>query len=189
MHIININTRAFILLLIILISITGCAGCSTSRNVSANKEWWGGYNNNQEYVLQKSVFLLMNDTKNYFIVPDKSVPRSAGIMSAPDSIAEYLKNSDEVTRKFEAEWRGYSDTKVVGVIYEGTRIKTHRLEKMYGLSFWWGFESGLDIYGKILDGKFAGHEVNMQDVSTFLCCGSGCDDDPILYKPDQRLLK
>ncbi len=39
----------------------------------------GGYEYKQGYVLLKDVFLLTDDTKKFFLVPDRSVIRNAGI--------------------------------------------------------------------------------------------------------------
>ena len=169
--------------------ILGMAGCvSLSMDVSNHKEWWGGYERGHEYVLLKNVFLLTDYSKEFFLVPDRSVRRCAGIKAAPESIEAFKKNPDQVRKKFEEKWKHYED-KVLGIVEAGTKIKCVRLEKMDGISIWWGFVSGLDIFGKILDGPFADYEVNLQDVSTFACRGVECDHDLILFKPDPRLLR
>ena len=159
------------------------------RDVSYHKEWWGGYEYKQEYVLLKDVFLLTDDTKKFFLVPDRSVPRNAGIKSAPDSLEEYRNNPNQIGKVFEEKWKDTTGGKVLGVVDAGTRIKCIRLEKISGISIWWGNVSSLHIYGEIINGPFADFEVNMQDVSAICnCSGQDYDSDLILFKPDPRLL-
>ena len=183
----NRNILEFILVAFIILDIQGCV--SFTRDVSHHKEWWGGYVYEQEYVLLKDVFLLTDNTEKYFLVPDKSVFRYAGIKSAPESVEDYRNSPKKIEQAFEDEWKDTIGNKILGIVDAGTRIKCVRLEKLNGFSIWWGFENGIEIYGKIIDGPFTNFEVNMQDVSTFNCCGRDCDNDPILFKPDSRLLK
>ena len=165
-------------------------GCvSFSRDVSYHKEWWGGYEYKQEYVLLKDVFLLTDNTKQFFVVPDRSVQRNSGIKSAPESIQEYRNSPNQIGKVFEDKWKDTKGNKVIGVVDAGTIIKCIRLEKISGFSIWWGNVSNLEIYGEVIDGPFADYEVNMQDVSAICdCCGQDCDNDLILFKPDSRLL-
>ena len=178
--------RVFSIIVFVILGTEGCA--SLSMEVSNHSQWWGGYERSHEYVLLKDVFLLTDNTKKFFLVPDRSIYRCAGIMPAPESIREFKKNPDQIRKKFEDKWKPYDNIKVLGVVEAGTKIKCLRVDKVVGISIWWGFVSGLDIYGKILNGPFANCEVNLQDVSTFACRSLECDDDLILYKPDPRLL-
>jgi len=183
----NRNILISFLIFFVIFSIEGCV--SYSSDVSNHREWWGGYEYKQEYVLLNNVFLLTDDTKKFFLVPDRSVLKNAGIKSTPKSIEEYRNSPNQIGKNFEDKWKDTKSNRVIGVVDAGTRIKCIRLEKLDGISIWWGFVSGLDIYAEILDGQFANYEVNVRDVSTFNCFDGNCDNDPILFKPDSRLLK
>ena len=188
MHIIIRHSLVNISLAFLFFCLGGCA--SFSKDISYRKECWGGYEYNQEYVLLKDVFLLTDDTKKFFLVPDSSVLRSCGIKSAPKSIKEYRNNPNQIGKVFEDEWKDTTGNKAIGVVDAGTRIKCVRLEKISGISIWWGYENYLDVYGEIIDGPFADFEVNLQDVSAkFNYCGQDCCNDLNLFKPDSRLLR
>jgi hypothetical protein len=174
------------LLLFVTQHIGGCVGFS--RNVSHVTEWWGGYEYNKEYVLLRDVFLLTDNTKKYFLVPEHSMPRFGGIKVAPESIKEYNSNPNKVGYSFEQYWKDTSGSKVIGVVDAGTKIKCILLEKYSGFSIWFGFGGGLDIYGQIINGPFSNHKVDMRDVSIYFYYSPDRKDDPILFKPDPNLL-
>ena len=128
-------------------------------DVSDHQEWWGGYKYEQKYVLLTDVFLLSDNTKKFFLVPDKSVLRYAGIKPAHESVTDYRNSPKKIEQVFEDEWKDTLGNKILGVVDAGTKIQCVHLEKLNGFSICWDFENDIEIYGEILDGPFTNFEV------------------------------
>ncbi|MEP6664715.1 MAG: hypothetical protein ABJC04_13745 [Verrucomicrobiota bacterium] len=160
------NTSRF-LLYFGIIFIAGCANFRT--DVSKQDSLWLPYHRHTTYVLTEDVFLIKiekgegQEPSRVVLVPPSDDTRGSGYYSSPKSIQEYLDHSETIP-KIDAGLTG--ESVVRGIVRKGTRFSPSVLKKNSGFSLWFG-KGHTDItqYGKILDGEFAGTNVELSDVS------------------------
>jgi len=164
-------------------------GVSFTTDVTDSKAFWGGYSLNEDYILDRSVFVIKADKYtggHLVLVPEESFKRCLGRhYSAPDSIDEYRANPDEATIKKYDNFEMKLD--VVGVVEKGEMLKLHKLEKNTGWSLWFGGGTSLKPFAQIMSGPFQGEVVDLTDVSIYY--REGNDDGPFLYKPEPGVIR
>jgi hypothetical protein len=141
------------------------------KDVTAEREYWGGYEFGQNYELLMDVFIerVKDWSDRLILTPPGQLPQGAGLYSAPDTVAEY--------REKPQDW-----PQVVGVLSVGTQLKCKMLRK-HGTPMW---GDSITVFAEILDGPQKGRLVDIDDVSTMIKTEyRGC----ILTKPDPRILR
>ena len=148
----------FGLLAAFLTFLSGCvpgALVSWSNDVSEQKKLWGGYSRDAIYKLKADMFIrnrkdIPTPAESVLVAPAKNTKGLCYLhYSVPSSLSDYRNNID-----------AWPD--IVGVVNAGTRIQCTKLIKYTPL----GFGSSLYIKAVILDGPFAGKEVEITDLST-----------------------
>jgi hypothetical protein len=165
------------------------AGCDYTSNVSSKPELWGEYKYQRNYVLLRDIFLQrssqgMAPHGRYVLVPEASLDRGCGRHeSSPNTIAEYEKNprAASIVKSGDNEY----PIDVVGIVRKGTRLRTSRLDKHTGISWFYGHVETLTPYAEILDGQFAGKEVDITDISYFY---QKDDKGIFMYKPEDGVI-
>jgi hypothetical protein len=183
--------------LLIICTIFPISGCFPilKYSIKEDHKLWGGYKPQSNYILVRDVFLTRPDGSTIFykdtgkeiikgktdrlaLAPERSFYRVGGLYAAPYTIADFEKNPDEAIKK---DYDTFITTiDVVGIVRSGTIIRTEKIERVFGASWWWR------IYAVIKTGPFAGKEVDIQDLSEST---EERYKDYLLGKPDERLLK
>jgi hypothetical protein len=179
-HLKRLNDKS-IKMMIFIISISpifllSCGidlGLSTGfdKDVSEIKEFWGGYELNQKYELNRYVFLEKKRdwAKKLVLVPQGNQEHLGSMLwNAPGSKEEYLANT-----------QNWPD--VVGIIDEGAKVRIHKFGR-HGAPLW---GSSIYVIAEICDGPFKGKLVDIGDISLVY----NYDKDPYPLKPDSRILK
>jgi len=168
------------------LSLSGCA--SLTRDVSGKEKYWGGYKHESTYELIQNVFLMEVDSglagHRLALVPEGKYQSCTRIHSSPLSIEEYKRTENALASQSGSQYQRVIDVK--GLIPAECRIMFVRLEQHIGFSLWYGVHNDLTPYAKIIDGIHMGKIVSIEDLSTSYI---DADLKPILWKPDNRLLK
>lgn len=138
-----------------------------TTNVSGKRHLWGEFQQGQEYLLLKNTFLeKKQDWSAFPILATISGEGESGQMEwlAPKTIEEWHQNKEA--------WK-----EVIGVVESGTRLR------MSGIRKWSG--GWLYPVAEILDGEFAGREVNIFELTRDVGSADGLD----LLGPEPQLLK
>lgn len=178
-----------IVIVVVLLWVLAMFGFSFTTDATADKALWGGYNLDEEYVLDRPIFILKTNKLNgghLALVPEgffKGCSRRK--YAAPNSIKEYRSNPEQGSIKI----YNYSKVKinVVGVLEKGEKLKLHKLDKLTGWSLWAGGATTLKPFAKILSGPYQGKIVDIADVSISYRVSK--EDGPYLYKPEQGIIR
>ncbi len=151
----------------------GFGGYSIKTELSQDDSHWGGYKYNQEYVLQEDVFL-----QNYALVPQASSRFKSPYYIVPKSPESYESSNQQ---------KIFSEYNIQGIVRKGTTVITTKLIKDYTCSLFFGCGDTYLIYGRILDGDFAGTPIeDFKGVSVFQ---SGRLVDIKSFSPQIELIK
>jgi len=190
----NIIAKSALWLVGIVAAIVGLwffamIGVSFSTNVTEDKELWGGYNPDNQYVLDRSVFIIKADKYaggHLVLVPEESFKRCLGRhWSAPDTIDEYRDDPVQASIK---QYDGFEmKIDVIGIIERGTILELHKLEKNTEWSLWYGGTTTIKPFAKVKDGTFQGELVDLTDVSIYYRANG--QDGPFIYKPEQGVIR
>ena len=153
----------------------GCAPyqpiLSYSSDVSKNQKLWHGYGYGQIYELKHDMFLESDQQHILIIAAPHELTKGVCtlVYNVPPTIEEY--------NKLYNNW-----PEVISIVKKGTRIQCVRLQKGSAVILF-DIVSVFYIYAKILDGTFAGHEVEISDLSLVECV-----DGEFLHKPNPNLI-
>ena len=169
------NHFRFYILLFFAIFLGGCGFLlSSTKDVTKDKRYWGGYVLNEDYIVQRDLFLFETGKQPQLYVPESRIGFTAGVETfAPveilaPSVRAYLDNPAAFPY-------------VSGIVTEGTRLKVVKFE-WYNL----GKSEPLQIYAKPLDGRFKGEPVKLNCGLSLPIDGT---DDYYLRKPNPEYLK
>lgn len=157
-------------------------GYSFKTELSSNNPHWGGYKYNQEYILREDVFLQKNG-KTLSLVPGASSKFiSPYYLLYNLSIKDYKKGENDIILN-----DGFEKIIMLGIIRNGTTIVTTKLIEDYIFSLFFGGGTTYEVYGRIVDGEFAGTKINdFKGVSIFQ---PGRLVDIKSFSPNEELLK
>lgn len=163
----------------------GLIGCELNSDVSGQTHLWGGYERDKIYRINFDVFLMQNPSLAWFsgeeaLVPPSGVKMpSAGKYTAPYSVHFYRtgkhlpneigrypslsKSHDFGPDQFIVDW---TQSKVLGVVEKGTRLRASSVKMKRQWSPFYGFTSIVSVFGEIIDGEFAGLEANLSGLSS-----------------------
>jgi len=120
----------------------------------------------------------------FVLVPEASLDRHCGRHeSSPKTIAAYKKNprTASIVKSGDYEY----PIVVVGIVRKGTRLRTSRLDKHTGLSWFYGHVETLTPYAEILDGQYTGEKVDITDISYYY---QKDDKGIFMYKPEEGVI-
>ncbi len=164
-------------------------GFHSTSETSRDSPLWGGYQNHIAYLLVKDVFMMkvsggMAKSGRFALVPARADRKRGGFHSSPDTIAAYEADPKEGSISSATGTKLY----VVGIVRKGTTFRTIRLEKHDGWSLWTGGSTKtLTPWAEIVDGEYAGMEVDITDVSDFTRLPK--IDDIFVYEPEKLFIK
>ncbi len=141
------------------------------KDVSGIKEYWGGYEINQEYKLTRYVFLEKEQdwTEKMVLVPPRNQEHLGRMLwNAPSSKEDYIAKKQN--------WPN-----VIGIIDEGTIIRIQKFGQ-HGAPLW---SSSIYVIAEIMNGPFKGQLVDIGDISLVYSTAK----EPYPLKPDTRILK
>lgn len=169
--------RTLISLILLLCIIAGLQGCCSTGDVSDRDALWGGYKRGEVYTLHNfDVFLMQRAPilglggHMMFVAPSSINLPGPRLLDAPESIEAWRSGN----------FAPQHTSRVVGVVQKGTRIQAARLDLVKQWSPMFGSTTGLDIWGEILDGPFAGRMALLVSLSDF---AGRSPDGLILYEP------
>jgi hypothetical protein len=174
--------------LVVYIFITG--GIHYTSDVSGNEGLWGGYQYQKNYKLLRDVFLKrssqgMAPWGRLVLVPEASLKGHPGRHeSSPESIAVYEANPQAAVVRDLGDFKYKID--VVGIVRRGTRLRTIRLDKHKGFSWFFGYVEDLTPYAEILDGEYAGKVVDITDISIYYRKKRG--EGIFMYRPEEGVI-
>lgn len=185
--------------LIVALALTGCINCR--HDYRGESQLWGGYDPGQIYILKRDVFVMSVDGElagsRLALVPENELrwPSQRGrYYSAPTSIAAYRRDPVAAsTYSNFAVGQAFHRTNslcvlenVAGIAETGVRISPTRIERNRGLNLWSGHHDDLTPFAEILDGPFAGREVDVSDLSDRYQIN---DSGLFLYRPVAIILE
>jgi|OpeIllAssembly_1097287.scaffolds.fasta_scaffold964903_1 hypothetical protein len=186
---IKVISAIVIVFVALVIYIFARGGIDYTSNVSNNADLWGEYKYQRNYVLLRDVFIQkssqgMAPHGRFVLVPEASFGRHCGRHeSSPKTIAEYEKNPRAAAIVKSGEYEFPID--VVGIVRKGTRLRTSRLDKHTGFSWFYGHVETLTPCAEILDGQYAGKKVDITDISYYYQKdGKGI----FMYKPEDGVI-
>ena len=117
---------------------------------------------------------------------ESSIKRGLGRHnSSPNTIEEYEADPEKAGVKDFTDFKMKLD--VVGIVRKGTRLRTIRLDKHKGWSWWFGNVETLTPWAEILDGEYSGKIVNITDISIYYRQSSG--KGIFLYRPEEGIIE
>jgi hypothetical protein len=169
--------RTLISLIMLLFVIAGLQGCRSTGDVSDRDALWGGYKRGDVYTLHNfDVFLMQRPSilglggELMFVAPSSINLPGPRHLDAPETVQAW-QSGNSVTQ---------DASRVIGVVQKGTRIQAARLDLVKEWSPMFGSTTGLDIWGEVLDGPFAGRKALLVSLSDF---AGRSPDGLILYAP------
>ena len=144
---------------VLMLPLQAC-GWDSHEDVSAQADYWGGYEQGRIYTLHMDLFLHSGDRAPY-LVPTGSVNLESRRFDTPQSIEAY-KNGQGARGGF---LQFVSSSGIIGVVDKDTRVRVTDVERTDGWNLLFGSASVTSVYGEILDGEFAGQRVDLTAVS------------------------
>ena len=180
----TLKTSTFLFFSLIFF-LSGCAFYTV--DVSRDDELWGGYSFQEEYIVDKDLFIIIPtlSTKKVLVPESSYHGRLLGRhYMAPNSISEYLKDpvQSSVYRNGGSEYK----IDVVGVVKKGTILKTTKLEKRKAWTFYYGNTNDIFPYAEIITGDHTGTTVELTDVSVYRL---NPKYDVYVYDPEEGLIR
>ena len=180
---------------IVLSVALGLTGCSINlpQNYRGDSWAWGGYEPDRIYILSRDVFVMRVDgglsDEHLALVPeaDWHWPSDHGrFYDSPDSVKAYRDDVAATSMRDETDGIACRSSEVDGIALLGTHLRPSRVERNRGLNWWYGTHDSLIPFAVILDGPYAGTEVDLSDVSDAYQLN---DSGPFLRRPVALILE